>query len=581
MINKKLLLSGITVLMLLLSADVAAQHPHDGHYRPDTTALKRTQRLGEVVVRGKYVDRVNKSVYNAVAIDTRKLRNTNLDLAHALDRVAGIKIREEGGVGSAVQLNLNGFTGQHVKVFIDGMPMDNSNTSFGLNNIPAGFASQLQVYKGVVPVDFGGDAIGGVINIVTDHSPRTCVDASYSYGSFNTHRSNIALGWTGKRGFVVRFNAYQNYSDNDYKVKTQWTDLSNSTISNEEGWFRRFHDRYHNEAAVLRQGSVDEAKGGIGAGKMGTRIYQLVNGKLIEKGKNIVTNFGNVGVFGNYSYGALNSDMGVNYFTAAGAMTSWTAPDLTKFAVDDKAPVISDILDLGNNRLAITLYYSNRDSAAVVFSDYSFSTVNAPVFDSRIGGIYGAWRSARYAMGGVADDGTAYVFCGTSADGSKVGALRIKKSATSFDPDYKFDIYTASEGYRFRKAYPISGSKFLLEFYVKKDEYSNMSTSGKLAIADMDTKTLTWVTGVPAASDMANYSIGYGDGYDGYFYLPINPAEASTAGGGGSWHHAKATRATSSAVPTIYRINAATGVATAFMTLDKNESVKVVSIVKK
>lgn len=177
-------------------------------------------------------------------------------------------------------------------------------------------------------------------------------------------------------------------------------------------------------------------------------------------------------------------------------MTSWTAPDLTKFAVDDKAPVISDILDLGNNRLAITLYYSNRDSAAVVFSDYSFSTVSAPVFDSRIGGIYGAWRSARYAMGGVADDGTAYVFCGTSADGSKVGALRIKKGATSFDPDYKFDIYTASEGYRFRKAYPISGSKFLLEFYVDKDAYSNMSTSGKLAIADMDAKTLTWVTGV-------------------------------------------------------------------------------------
>lgn len=259
MIKKKLLLLGIIVHMLLLSADAAAQHSHNGHYRQDSTALQRTHHLGEVVVRGKYVDRINKSAYNAVAIDTRMLRNTNLDLAHALDRVAGIKIREEGGVGSAVQLNLNGFTGQHVKVFIDGMPMDNSNTSFGLNNIPAGFASQLQVYKGVVPVDFGGDAIGGVINIVTDHSPRTYVDASYSYGSFNTHRSNIALGWTGKRGFVVRFNAYQNYSDNDYKVKTQWTDLSNSTISNEEGWFRRFHDRYHNEAVVLQAGLVNKS----------------------------------------------------------------------------------------------------------------------------------------------------------------------------------------------------------------------------------------------------------------------------------------------------------------------------------
>ena len=72
------------------------------------------------------------------------------------------------------------------------------------------------------------------------------------------------------------------------------------------------------------------------------------------------------------------------------------------------------------------------------------ATPTSTWLDSRIGGIYGAWRSARYAMGGVADDGTAYVFCGTSADGSKVGALRIKKGATSFDPDYKFDIYTAS-----------------------------------------------------------------------------------------------------------------------------------------
>lgn len=373
-------------------------------------------------------------------------------------------------------------------------------------------------------------------------------------------------------------------------VETTWTDqkvygdsTNTDVVYSPDGFTQA---KYNSQAGfftgfIYRQGSVDEAKGGIGSGKMGVRTYQLVNGKLTQTGVNIVKSFGNVGIFGNYSFGALNSDMGVNYFTAAGAMTSWTAPDLTKFAVDGTAPAISDILDLGNNRLAITLYYSNRDSATVVFTDYSFSTVSTPVFDSRIGGIYGAWRSARYAMGGVTDDGTAYVFCGTSTDGSKVGALRIKKGATSFDPDYKFDIYTASEGYRFRKAYPISGSKFLLEFYVDKDAYSNMSTSGKLAIADMDAKTLTWVTGVPAASDMANYSIGYGDGYDGYFYLPINPAEASATGGGGSWHHAPLARVSSSAVPTIYKINASTGVATAFMTLDKNESVKVFSIVKK
>ena len=246
--------------------------------------------------------------------------------------------------------------------------------------------------------------------------------------------TNVETTWTDQKVYGDSTNADVVYSPDGF---------TQAKYNSQAGFFTGF---------IYRQGSVDEAQGGIGSGKMGVRTYQLVNGKLTQTGVNIVKSFGNVGIFGNYSYGALNSVRVVSYFTAAGAMTSWTAPDLTKFAVDGTAPAISDILDLGNNRLAITLYYSNRDSAAVVFTDYSFSTISAPVFDSRIGGIYGAWRSARYAMGGVTDDGTAYVFCGTSTDGSKVGALRIKKGATSFDPDYKFDIYTASEGYRFRKA---------------------------------------------------------------------------------------------------------------------------------
>ena len=50
MIKKKLLFLGMIVPMFLLPANAAAQHPHDGHYRPDTTALSRTQHLGEVVV---------------------------------------------------------------------------------------------------------------------------------------------------------------------------------------------------------------------------------------------------------------------------------------------------------------------------------------------------------------------------------------------------------------------------------------------------------------------------------------------------------------------------------------------------
>jgi outer membrane cobalamin receptor len=139
-------------------------------------------------------------------------------LSHALDRVSGVRVREAGGVGSRSELSINGFSGNQIKVFIDGVPMDNFGSSFQLNNIPVNLADRVEVYKGVVPIWLGGDALGGAVNIVTNSKPRTYVDASYSFGSFNTHRSAVNAGYTAKSGFTTEINAFQNYSDNNYWV---------------------------------------------------------------------------------------------------------------------------------------------------------------------------------------------------------------------------------------------------------------------------------------------------------------------------------------------------------------------------
>ena len=112
------------------------------------------------------VNRVKNSAYNAVAVDTRDMLNTTKTLSEALAKTPGLKLRESGGVGSDINLMLDGFSGKHVKVFIDGVPQEGVGSSFGLNNIPVSFADRIEVHKGVVPVNFGTDAIGGVINIV-------------------------------------------------------------------------------------------------------------------------------------------------------------------------------------------------------------------------------------------------------------------------------------------------------------------------------------------------------------------------------------------------------------------------------
>ncbi|RVU00407.1 TonB-dependent receptor [Mucilaginibacter limnophilus] len=201
----------------------------------------------------------NRQAYNITAVDAKKLYNTTLNLADALDRVSGVRVRESGGVGSNFNLSLNGFSGSRVRFFIDGIPMDNFGSSFQINNIPINIAERVEVYKGVVPIWLGSDALGGAINIITGNRYRNYIDASYSYGSFNTHRSVINAAATSKSGFTFQLNAFQNYSDNNYKVYVGAADIYTGANGGKFVFVPRFHDKYHNETLIANVGVVDKS----------------------------------------------------------------------------------------------------------------------------------------------------------------------------------------------------------------------------------------------------------------------------------------------------------------------------------
>lgn len=232
-----------------------------GRTRQNITITPETQQLDEVTILSTGVTRLKRSAFNAVAVDTKELRNTTKNLSDALAKAPGMKLRESGGVGSDMQLMLDGFSGKHVKVFIDGVPQEGVGSSFGLNNIPVSFADRIEVYKGVVPVGFGTDAIGGVINIVTNKKRRRWfLDASYSYGSFNTHKSYLNWGQTFKNGFTYEINAFQNYSDNDYHIDVPVKNFETGSFNeSEKQRVKRFNDTYHNEAVIAKAGLVDKS----------------------------------------------------------------------------------------------------------------------------------------------------------------------------------------------------------------------------------------------------------------------------------------------------------------------------------
>lgn len=215
--------------------------------------------LDQVTVTGApEIEVVRESPYNVVALDAKGLYNSTMDLSHMLNRASGVKVRETGGLGSNMNISLNGFTGRNVKLFLDGVPMAGFGNAFQLNNIPVSIADRIEIYKGVVPIEFGTDAMGGVINIVTNQSGNTYLDASYSYGSFNTHRANISAGYTAENGFTVQLNAFKNYSDNNYEVYLdKMLDVNTGAYIKGDYNVKRFHDTYSNQTVMAKVGFVN------------------------------------------------------------------------------------------------------------------------------------------------------------------------------------------------------------------------------------------------------------------------------------------------------------------------------------
>lgn len=253
-------------LLLATCQNIFADNDDNGSKKTNSKLDTSTPiQLKEVTVVSSSVKRINESAFNAVGVDTKSLQNTTQNLSDALRQVPGVKLRETGGVGSDMQLMLDGFSGKHVKVFIDGVPQEGVGQSFGLNNIPVTYADHIEVYRGVVPVEFGTDAIGGVINVVTKKTARRWyLDASYSYGSFNTHKSNVDFGQYFKNGLTYEINFFQNYSDNNYQidatgVKHFLEGGGSQQNAKKTERVERLHDAYHNEALVVKLGVLNKS----------------------------------------------------------------------------------------------------------------------------------------------------------------------------------------------------------------------------------------------------------------------------------------------------------------------------------
>ena len=154
---------------------------------PEITLKESVDLLKEVVVRGKTTEQEKREEPIRVdVIDTKKLQVQSLSLPQVINQTSGVKVRQSGGVGSYVVINIYGLEGNAIRYFKDDIPLDYLGNAFNLSLLPIDQLDNIELNKCALHEKLGIDALGGGVNFITKPNLNNFIDASVSYGTFNT-----------------------------------------------------------------------------------------------------------------------------------------------------------------------------------------------------------------------------------------------------------------------------------------------------------------------------------------------------------------------------------------------------------
>lgn len=147
---------------------------------------------------------------NGTIIDRQTIREKQAEtILQALQNEVGVLVQQTGRGQSSIFLR--GVTGQQVLVLLDGVRMNTSAMRAGPNQYAAlfdpGSIDRIEVIRGSQSVQWGGDAIGGVVNIITrganpdrgNYTGKNFIQ-TYSSADAGSYSRGSIEGWVGSQG---------------------------------------------------------------------------------------------------------------------------------------------------------------------------------------------------------------------------------------------------------------------------------------------------------------------------------------------------------------------------------------------
>ena len=169
--------------------------------------------LPPVVVTGSHLLSTPSSLAQSLTvIGPREIQESNAaKLSELLNRVTGIYVDQAGKTGSFSSLYMRGAENSHVLMLVDGVKVNDPTTTRGsaydLSAIDLNQVERIEVLRGPASAVHGGEALAGVLNIVTKRAVKPGVQGSGYIGvgqdGFQRIGGDVALGdsiWGGQLG---------------------------------------------------------------------------------------------------------------------------------------------------------------------------------------------------------------------------------------------------------------------------------------------------------------------------------------------------------------------------------------------
>ncbi len=154
----------------------------------------KAELLDEVIISATRTKRQLSSLPLPVTLIPKKqiIQSGTLRLNEIMNEQTGIiSVSDESGFEG---IQMQGISSDYILILLDGVPLvGRQSGNLDLSRISVGNIKQIEVIKGPSSSLFGSEALGGVINIITDTPDNSSLKGtiSHRHGSLNTQDSNL------------------------------------------------------------------------------------------------------------------------------------------------------------------------------------------------------------------------------------------------------------------------------------------------------------------------------------------------------------------------------------------------------